>query len=57
MIAVTTGGVALFAGFKSSVEVPPRAIFVTEPRKVELTVKVKFVVAPAAKSPRLVQMT
>ena len=55
--AVTTGGVTLFVGFGSGVGLPPLAMFVTVPREIEITVNVRFVPVPAAKSPRPLQIT
>src|SRR5258706_10240593 len=55
--AVTTGVPALLVGFGSSVGLPPVAMLVTVPRAVEMTVSVRLVVAPAARLPRLLQMT
>jgi len=54
--SVTTGGAKLFVGVGSCVGLPPEAMFVTEPRKIELTVNVKLVVVFAARLPRFVQM-
>ena len=56
-MAVTTGALVLLVGFGSKTGLPPVAMFVTVPRAVEMTVRVRFVVAPAARLPRLVQMT
>ena len=54
---MTTGGVTLFVGTGSATGLPPLARFVRLPRKVEMTVTVKFVLPPAARLPRFGQMT
>ena len=53
---VVMGGVTLFVGTGSSVGVPALAVFVMLPRTGAMTVSVKFVVLPASKVPRFVQI-
>lgn len=57
VIAVTTGGLALFVRAGSKVGLPIDTRFVTTPLNVEMTFKVRLVIVLVAKSPTFVQMT
>ena len=55
---VNTGGVRLFAGFGSAVGLPTLAVLVrVAPLAGAVTVRVRLVLAPAARLPMSVQMT
>ncbi len=57
LIVVNTGAVVLLPASGSLVSLPTTAMLVATPEAGAVTVRVRFVTAPAARSPRLFQTT